>query len=850
MLYSFHLYNEHQDEQLATESPPLPKDDIEAIELALEKRSGALLQRVKTRAGNIEGNVKGKTALMRAVLKDHAEEVQLLLAAGADVNAKDRSGETVLQMAVRSGKLAALQQLLHSENISAKTRKEVLKSTLKNKKVDAFVMLTKSFAVSDSIVKDCIAEYLYYAIHKQDLISIDKILSIPDVDVTRASHKGHSSVHWAIKKGNLAAVIKLLEKAKLLFQIPLSAMLKDFSHFDSVEKCRDLYYSKDPISYLDSFNLCDPVTVYALRILQAEKDALEYDKRLVNNKESAMDDKEVSLANQHFIEKVKPHFAEKFVAMGGLAEIEKGIRKLILKAIKEDAQNPINQRLIDFIKAKKVALVNADPKALQESLNYFTLSTISHAAWRGYNPSAKTKEWSNLLTRPEKDSKIFTTKASGDLTSFAASDLVRERIAYYYLAVIDKTDGDEATRRNRIGNFIGLLEAIRNEHGRDDPSCFPGHITRIAQMGLFHSVAEQPVKTKTEVAAFFKSKVFEVFKAKTAELSAEVVQQLLRALVDLNHLTAKDMTLAPTEYSPELLRVRQKFTEILGNEFTLFDTFKQTTHLLVDDEDLIYFTQHLLDITRGDIASSLEDYVRRITDRPTLLEDLEALNTFDEKEPRAAALFADLLTFVHQNVPHYSKSFQQLQGFAECAAYKVRQILDQPENCKQYLQALVELMGLEDDDKQFTLQAIERILATHSIVIQVKRVVNPFEVQCKQLEQTIMLTRNPAMIVQLKKRLTTLQQKTELFRHFERYLTESDLEHEQQEMLIYITKSAVEYSIHHNAFEVASFKESLKEEGELPLEDAIFDDVTNKLYDFFPSKYITDVVNPSRRCKV
>ncbi len=837
MLHAFHLHrNEHQDEHLATESFLLPQDDIKAIDLALMQRSVVMLQAVKTRAGNVEGNIRGKSALMRAVLKDDPVAISLLLAAGADINATDRSGISVLQMAMRFNKLNALQQLLTSENFNDNVKKQALKDTLKSKKVDAFVLLAKSFTLPDSTVKNCVSEFLCNAINKKDLISIDKLLSIPYIDVTRP-HKGHSCIHWAIKKDNLAVIGKLLPKATYLFDIPLSVLIKDFSHFDSVEKYNDFYYSTDPICYLDSYSLCDPVTIFALGILQAEKDALAYAKRQRNKNESAMDDKAVSLANQHFTQKVKPHFAEKFVTMGGVIEIEKAIRKMILKAIKQDAQNPLNQLLLDYIKANKEALVNADPKVMQESLKHFTLPTTAHAAWRSYNPFAPVKSrWLNLLTRPEENENVFATTAAveaGVITSFEASDLVREKVAYYYLAVIDETDGDEQKRRDRIGNFIGLLAEIRNAHGRDDPSCFPGYLTRIAQMGNYHAIAEQPVEIKNQLAAFFRSKVFDVFKAKTAELPIGSLQLLLRALVDLNHLTAKDIILKPSRYSAELLRIRQSFLEHIGNELALFEAFKQTTTFPLDNNDLIYFTQHMLDITRGDIAISLEEYVRRKTDRATSLEDLKALNTFDETEPVAAALFTDLLTFVQQNVPRYTNSFHQLQGYAECATYKVKQFLEQPENSKQHLQALLELMELEESEGQVVLKAFERILETHSIVIKM-RIANPFEEQLKQIEQTIKHTRHPTIVVQLQKRLPSLQQKAEMFNHFIPYLTESNLESAQLEALINLIKSAIAYSVQHDAFEPENFKQSLLAEGELPICDAALNDVTNRLCEIFP----------------
>lgn len=845
MLHAFHLHrNEHQDEPLAMESPPLPTDDIEAIDLALEQHSSDMLQAVKVRAGNIEGSIRGKTALMRVVAKDAAISIKLLLEAGANINATDRSGASALHIAVRDNKLQALQQLLTSEHLDIQDKKKALTQAFKSKKIDTFVMLAKSFAVPDRNIKENISELLYQAINKNDFNSIDKLLSIPYVDVIR-SFKGYSSIHWAIKKGNLRSVVTLLPHAKLLFGIPLSVMIKDFSHFDSVQKCKEFYYSKDPISYLDTHHLTDPVTIFSLRLLQAEKDVLAYEKEKNDKNESAMDDKAVLLANRHYTQKVKPHFAEQFTAIG-LVDIEKRIRKMILKAIKENAKKLHNLSLIEFIKTNKVSLINAEPIAMQESVKHFTLATPAHAAWRGYNPfAAVTSNWINLLTRPENENKIYSTtaaSASNKISSFEASDIVRERVAYYYLAVIDETDGDEPTRHNRVANFIGWLADIRNAHGRDDPSCYPGYLTRIAQMGNYHAIAEQPIEIKSHLATFFRSKVFETFKAKTAELSMEDQQQLLRALVDLNHITAKDIILQPAKYSAELLPVRLAFLQLLGNESTLFEAFKQTNTYPIENDDLVYFSQHLLDITRGDIALVLEEYMRRQTDRPTSRDDLIVLNTFSNDEAKARALFADLLIFVQENVPRYKKSFHQLQGFAEYAVFKVRELLEQPENNKQCIQSLLEMMGSEEDEQLVILQALEGILQRHCIAIKISKVENPFEQQLKQMEQTIKHTRNPVMVVQLQKRLPSLQQKVQLYNHLIAYLAENDFAQEHQNALSAIAKSVVDFSVQHGALELENFKQSVLEEGDLPVSESIFNDITNKLLAFLPKKHHSQAV--------
>lgn len=840
MLQGFHLYkNEHQDEPVAKESPLLPQDDVSAIDLALSRRSNAMLLAIKARSGNVEGDLRGKTALMRAVAKEEVVAIELLLHAGANINAKNRSGKSILQMALDDNKLRSIQILALSEKLDNKAKKLALVQAFKEKKVKAFIILAKSFANPDNTVKELISQYLLFAIKKGDLIALEELLSLPGADVARNVNK-HSYLHWALKKGNLAVVIKILKKSSHLFQIPLSDIIKDFSHFDSLEKCKNFYSASDPISYLDSHQLCEAVTIYALRILQADKDALAHDAKKSRHKasESAMDSKAVLRANKHYNQKVKPHFSEKF-ALLGLAEIEKAIRKLILQTIKDESQITPNQTLMDFIDTNQEALINGEQRALEESVKHITLAIPSHAAWRSYNPYAPVKgNWSNLLTRPKENFNIFSIEeaAPGDVNSFEASDIVRERVAHYYLAVMDETDGDENVRINRKGNFIGLLSEIRNAHGLDDPSCFPGYLTRIAQMGNYHAIAQQPAEFKSDLVAFFTTKVFEAFKAKREELSNEEQQQLLRALVDLNHLTAKDIICHPSRYSEQLLNLRIKFTDLLGNEISLFESFEKTTTFPLDVDDLVYFKQHLLNLTRGDIANYLEQYDRLKSDRPPTLDDIKKLNPFGEEDKKAKGLFADLLKYVQQTFPQYRNSIHRLQGFAEFAEYRVKQLLDQPDNVEQHLQAILESMELDEAAKQAARQAIQSMLMTHAVVVKNKGIVNPFEQQLNQLKQAIQRTRHPAMVVQLEKRLTSMQCKVERFSLLIPFLSEYTLDYPLQEKMIAISTQAVEFSVKHNHFEPTAFKEFLLEVDHLLVSVATFNDVTNRLLEFLPQK--------------
>ena len=61
---------------------------------------------------SILGDKDNATALIGAVIKGHMETVQALLAAGADVNAKDNDGDFALMFAARNGHTETVQILL------------------------------------------------------------------------------------------------------------------------------------------------------------------------------------------------------------------------------------------------------------------------------------------------------------------------------------------------------------------------------------------------------------------------------------------------------------------------------------------------------------------------------------------------------------------------------------------------------------------------------------------------------------------------------------------------------------------------------------------------------------------
>lgn len=845
MLHAFlRLQNQHQDEQPATDSQ-LPIDAAEAIQYALSRSSLDLLVRIKARGDSLNTPNRRKSPLIQAVVLDDADGIRLLIQAGVDVNFRTRTGESALDIAVNQKKQAALEALLTDPNLNLhaknKLQQSALQLALNKKNLKAFIAIARRCDSADQEAKTLVNQYLYAAVKGKKVEEVTALIQLPQCDI-ETKFKQHSLLHWVMKTNNLSLIKMILPLSRRNANIPLSVLIKDHRFFNTLKNCQELYDTKNQIDYLDAFSLSEPQVIAALRILEIDKMVAEREaeRKKIGGNESAMDDAKVRAANRHFDTKVKPHFDAQFKQLG-LHQIECNIRELIINEIKEHAVLQNDEATQTFIKQNHSELVKGTENVLRDSVKVFNRSVAAQAAWRCYNPFAPVAaNWPNLLTRPLKDESVFSTQATnfvnGTLKSQQASDIVRERAAYYYLAVVDKGDGDEQTRINRKGNFIGLLAEIRNTHGANDPSCFPGQLTRIAQMGNYHTIAQQPSDFKSELTAFFTSKIFDTFKKRRDELHNDFQQVLLRALVDLNHLTAKDVIYQPNKYTAKLLKIRQDFSNLLENEIVLFEQFKQTTTCPLDAADLVYFKQHLLDLTRGDIANCLEQYERLKTDRHTTVDDLVTLNPFGDDEKKAQVLFAELLKHVQQTVPRYRDSFHQLQAFADFAVFRVKQLLLEPENRDQYLHDLVEIMDLTDN-KQAMLQAFEDLLKVQSIVKKKMIIANPFEQQLKQMEQTIKHTPHPGMVVQLKKRLPALQQKVELFKLFVPYLSQENLRGAERASLIQMAKSAVEYAFHNDAFEPAAFKQSLREEGELSVPDEQCDGIINDLTKLFPENY-------------
>lgn len=536
-------------------------------------------------------------------------------------------------------------------------------------------------------------------------------------------------------------LIDILFPHLLIYGCPLSKLVDDYTFFGSAEARNNFLEAYSPLIFLRNNNLISEVQLAASELLENADRIKKYENSLQTRDENVMADSKVSRANWHFENKVKPHFDATLLNYSqsqnkreAITNIEKEIRALLLKNIVEQALESNNQNIIDFVNQNKDKLIAADDEAMKASVVLFIDNDPAQAAWRGYNPHAKVvaNGWPNLLTPPVADEAIFTTRVAhgGELRINEAYEILRERIAYYYLAVIDANDGTDEIRMNRISNFIAQLSDIRNAHGKDDPSCYPGTITRIADMGAFHSIAALPATTKVMIADFFKTKILDLFKEKFAAFSTfEEKEALYKSLMELTYEQAKSVFEYPEQYDEKWLPLRKDFYQALGSaNKNVKQIFTQDLFTIVD-EDIIYVKQCLLDMAAGESGTAISDYFNAHTDSVPTTEDIQNANPFSADEPSTHELCGLLLEVILKNVPIYTSSLRQLKNLTQYLTLNV------PAMLKGKSLATILAAGLEMDAEQ--QGAVLKAIALLQQKACKETIINPFDGKIEKINDLI-----------------------------------------------------------------------------------------------------------------
>lgn len=342
--------------------------------------------------------------------------------------------------------------------------------------------------------------------------------------------------------------------------------------FDSIKSVD--FFLKNPLKFLESKTDNIPHIMIAMHLLHSKNNYLRLISTRQNAREGAQQASEVIMANQLF-EIVKDHYLSDFKAKSAeryssVEIIEREIKTYLLEQIISEAHENIknqkdikgSNKIIKIIDSHKEDLLDDEIEAhmifIRAMNKYFIPDNVSAAqtAWLSYSAlhDIDRNNW-KFLVQPTEEAIVHSTAESAQvanqtMTNIMASDIIRERIAYYWLAVTDKNYPDEDNFR--LGNFVGAISTIYKTYGFGQSSCYPGHLTAIAQMGLNHPIAE-PTTLDTLIDQAIVAPVIEIikniFEHNHPHWSAEDKETFLTSITYINNENA-DKLFHSNEASP------------------------------------------------------------------------------------------------------------------------------------------------------------------------------------------------------------------------------------------------------------------------------------------------------------
>lgn len=533
---------------------------------------------------------------------------------------------------------------------------------------------------------------------------VELLLATKDKGIDPNTHDNYCLTEAASRK--FIDIVRLLMPYNVIHRLKLN----DIIPIDSpnlLDEVQD--FTRHPESYISHNPRLSSAQKKAFEILQLKLNIKNWEeekiKSLSADPESAMQDETVTRSKFTYENKVKPAFNAQFLAhaepiletesdeplceadqlkaqeASALIKIEENIRELILNTIL--AANPL-QETIQFINLNKKELIQANDKELMRTArndHFNSPSDRLHLAWRGYDQDAPYKGFCNLLTPPKKEKVLFTTVAANTeqnapLLNTTASFYVRNMVAHYFLLVNDKAD-DKETIEARRANFIAELADMRSAHShdyqnkQDGPSCYPGYLGRIANMGYEHALTKQTVSTKMFVESIIEPHIFSVFKTQL-EICRDEQEglELLQAITLLSETgwRAQNIFLGLEKYGENLIKIRQNFISQLGtqenNLIRINNELEKSGRLKLMDENTFneqsYVFQYLLDPARGNLSGKLSHEYNRWVQKFYFAQD----NIEQNKENQAQPPIAPLDKPIVLNNP-YSSNAKQMQIMLE-----------------------------------------------------------------------------------------------------------------------------------------------------------------------------------------
>ena len=165
----------------------------------------------------VEGRNNGMnkhTALHSALLEGHSDVVQVLIDAGADIEARNGLGRSPLLVASSEGKLSIIKMLVEAGANACATDNEgntCLTIAEKNGHTETVRYLAGLPEVDVNHAADENKTALHSAVHRGDTSAVHCLIDA-GADIEAKDRMGRSPLHWACKDGDLG-VVKMLVKA-------------------------------------------------------------------------------------------------------------------------------------------------------------------------------------------------------------------------------------------------------------------------------------------------------------------------------------------------------------------------------------------------------------------------------------------------------------------------------------------------------------------------------------------------------------------------------------------------------------------------------------------------------------
>ncbi len=738
-------------------------NDNTPLHLAFSHDSKEAVKALIKHGVNIEALYNGKTPLLRAYERDLDDITIDLIKKGANTEALFQE-QTLLNRAIGDGKTyIAIELINHGANLETLYKEKTpLHRAIMYGLSDIVIKLLEKGANKEALflgktpLHRAISLYSFVGIEiTKQLIRFGCCKKLPlEALKTISSSLSFSAsvpdINSSTYKDSETLFNELFPHATIAGITLQSIFNNNLEHFNDINEKRALVYADDAIGLLLEKNYpLSKVTREALKILHIKKNIntqIAQQQHEMHGDEGASSDKAVLRARRHFENTVRPHFLSTFLRceqnkevdisddekLKRIEAIEKSIREFLLEQIQQESKD--EKAVTEFIEKNRAALIEGENEAMKSSVDVFNLPLATHAAWRGYNPHAPvcvSTTWVNLLTPSHNEKNVYTMAAASDhsaVTQKQASLIVREWGAYYFLILQDiiKTQ-DRAIQETAITHYITQLADIRNAHGLDDPSCFPGHLTRFAMAGAYHPDAKLPSSLQVDLAWYFRGKILAQFKTQLANLSTiEAKQNLLHALIDLTETTAESIIVNNSRYSEEWLALREEFRKSLGlPKAILFDVREKVFPFLVD-EDIIFIEQNLLDLARGDIGGVLAECLNNELDSKPTPEDIIFANKF-AKDTKEYKLFQALFSTIVARISCYTKSLNKLNTLSDYLAQKVSVLLENPDDPLLILSDILSGLDVSAEQSSVLMDDLFKNLSDFHIIPQSKKQFqNPF----------------------------------------------------------------------------------------------------------------------------